>query len=228
MRSAGCCLYESIDLLTLLLLIRYSTLVVEWAWQQPWQCCKQEKTYGSGFVISHGRRNRILTNSHVIASAIDIRVRLHGSPRRFPAHVVTYAPDVDLALLEIEKEHHEEFFGGKEGRESSLALDFAPELPALQERVNVVGTNVFQKTGSILRYSFCSLFLISFAFLGFPTGGRTVCVTEGVVSRIDDLFLAPPGDIILSIQIDAAINGGNSGGPAFNSKVCGLKIEHGD
>lgn len=129
----------------------------------------------------------------MIASAIDIRIRLHASSRRFPAHVVTYAPDVDLALLEIEKEHHEEFFGVKEGQASSLALEFAPELPALQERVNVVG---------------------------FPTGGRTICVTEGVVSRIDDMFLAAPGDSILSIQIDAAINPGNSGGPAFNSKVC--------
>jgi hypothetical protein len=53
----------------------------------------------------------------------------------------------------------------------SMALEFAAELPNLQESVHVVG---------------------------FPTGGRTICVTEGVVSRID------LSDRIVSIQIDAA------------------------
>jgi hypothetical protein len=136
-------------------------------WQQPWQRCKQEKTYGSGFVIHHGLKSRlrILTNAHVIASAIDLRVRLHASPRRFPAHVVTYAPDVDLALLEIETEHHEAFFGVKEGQESSLALDFAPELPALQDRVSVVGTYVFQK--KYTRRS-ASSYVSIFCFQDFP------------------------------------------------------------
>lgn len=42
--------------------------------------------------------------------------------------------------------------------------------------------------------------------------GRTICVTEGVVSRID-LY-----NRIVAIQADSAINPGNSGGPAFNSK----------
>jgi hypothetical protein len=48
--------------------------------------------------------------------------------------------------------------------------------------------------------------------VGFPTGGRTICVTEGVISRID-LYHR-----IVAIQVDSAINPGNSGGPAFNSK----------
>ena len=48
--------------------------------------------------------------------------------------------------------------------------------------------------------------------VGFPTGGKTICVTEGVVSRIDMQSES------LCIQVDSAINPGNSGGPAFNSK----------
>ncbi len=57
--------------------------------------------------------------------------------------------------------------------------------------------------------------------LGFPTGGDTLSVTEGVVSRIEfaDYF----GAAALRIQVDAAINPGNSGGPAIiDGKVIGL------
>lgn len=59
--------------------------------------------------------------------------------------------------------------------------------------------------------------------VGYPTGGTTICVTQGVVSRIDCKnyrlgYTAPqhPGRLLV-IQIDAAINGGNSGGPAFSA-----------
>ena len=58
---------------------------------------------------------------------------------------------------------------------------------------------------------------------GFPTGGSTICITEGVVSRID-LVSASAFNNLLAIQIDAAINPGNSGGPAFDKdgKVTGV------
>jgi S1-C subfamily serine protease len=162
---------------------------VEWVWTNPWQRTAQHHSTGSGFVIS---KHRILTNAHVVASAIDIRVRLHGSSRRFRAKTTIYAPDVDLAILELhDDDETQAFFGSSDMKDESLALEFASDLPALQERVNVVG---------------------------FPSGGRTICVTEGVVSRIDNLDLANTADGILSIQIDAAINAGNSGGPVFDSR----------
>jgi S1-C subfamily serine protease len=185
---------------------RIEVAKVEWDPLQPWQRGQQSRSTGTGFVIDG---ERLLTNAHVVKSAIDIRVRPHGSTRRFPARVVCYGPDVDLALLEIIGESdHADFFGHQQrtattdtSREvgdeegvdpiivkrprSSMALEFATELPALQEAVHVVG---------------------------FPTGGRTICVTEGVVSRIDLM------DRIVCIQVDSAINPGSSGGPAFNSK----------
>jgi len=65
--------------------------------------------------------------------------------------------------------------------------------------------------------------------VGFPTGGSTICVTKGVLSRIDaHLYVHPrligiqtgsksnPGSTMI-LQIDAAINPGNSGGPTFNN-----------
>lgn len=173
---------------------RVEVAKVEWDALQPWQRSPQSKSTGTAFVIDE---ERLLTNAHVVKSAIDIRVRPHGSTRRFPAKVVCYAPDVDLALLEILGESERaDFFGyspsdvGGDGqmakrRRATKSLEFATELPALQETVHVVG---------------------------FPTGGRTICVTEGVVSRID-LY-----NRIVAIQVDSAINPGNSGGPAFNSK----------
>jgi S1-C subfamily serine protease len=70
--------------------------------------------------------------------------------------------------------------------------------------------------------------------VGFPTGGSTVCVTKGILSRIDAQVYVHPqclgvgiannNDRVTILQIDAAINPGNSGGPAFDiqGKVVGI------
>ena len=51
------------------------------------------------------------------------------------------------------------------------------------------------------------------AVYGYPTGGQSMSVTKGVVSRVEvaDYFDA----LALRIQVDAALNPGNSGGPAL-------------
>ena len=57
---------------------------------------------------------------------------------------------------------------------------------------------------------------------GFPTGGNSLSITKGIVSRIE--FVAYNFPVSgLRIQIDAAINPGNSGGPAVvDGKMIGL------
>lgn len=57
---------------------------------------------------------------------------------------------------------------------------------------------------------------------GYPIGGTELSVTEGIVSRIE--FTAYSFDTTgLRIQVDAALNPGNSGGPAImDDKVVGL------
>lgn len=55
--------------------------------------------------------------------------------------------------------------------------------------------------------------------IGYPTGGRQISYTEGVVSRIDILPYAHSRMPNLIIQTDAAINPGNSGGPVFSDST---------
>lgn len=54
--------------------------------------------------------------------------------------------------------------------------------------------------------------------VGYPIGGDTISVTSGVVSRIEVTSYVHGATELLGVQIDAAINAGNSGGPAFNDK----------
>eukprot|EP00939_MAST-03C_sp_MAST-3C-sp1_P005530 g5530.t1 len=82
-------------------------------------------------------------------------------------------------------------------RDQYLELD--ETLPALQDSVSVVG---------------------------YPTGGENLSVTAGVISRVDMQRYSHSDSSLLTIQIDAAINSGNSGGPAFHrGKVVGIAFE---
>jgi S1-C subfamily serine protease len=74
-------------------------------------------------------------------------------------------------------------------------LPFAEELPRVKDAVSVYG---------------------------YPTGGSELSVTQGIVSRIEftDYYYQTSG---LRIQVDAALNFGNSGGPAVNNgRLVGL------
>jgi len=61
---------------------------------------------------------------------------------------------------------------------------------------------------------------------GYPMGGNTLSATIGVVSRIEHHTYAHSGEIFLSIQVDAAVNPGNSGGPALSDgKIVGVVMQ---
>jgi len=50
---------------------------------------------------------------------------------------------------------------------------------------------------------------------GFPVGGNKISITQGVVSRIEMQRYGHSGYTYIAVQIDAALNHGNSGGPVL-------------
>ena len=150
---------------------------------RPWTKGPLRQTTGSGVVIDG---QRILTNAHVVQYTSRLLVQGYQSTERIPARIVGFAPEMDLALLEVDDES---FF------ENRPPLPLAEGIPKLKETVNVYG---------------------------YPIGGDQLSITEGIISRIEfaRYFDLTPG---LRIQIDAALNPGNSGGPALaDGKIVGL------
>lgn len=61
---------------------------------------------------------------------------------------------------------------------------------------------------------------------GFPDGGDDLSVTKGVVSRIEVTQYTHSGRDLLTIQTDAAINAGNSGGPmVLGGRLAGVSFQ---
>lgn len=61
---------------------------------------------------------------------------------------------------------------------------------------------------------------------GFPMGGNALSVSKGIVSRIEHTQYAHSKERFLAIQIDAAVNPGNSGGPAISDgKIVGIVMQ---
>ncbi|MGD8591203.1 MAG: serine protease [Gammaproteobacteria bacterium] len=64
------------------------------------------------------------------------------------------------------------------------------------------------------------------AVYGFPTGGETISITEGIVSRIEVDYYVHSSERFLLAQVDAAINPGNSGGPVVSGgKIIGIAMQ---
>ena len=175
----------------------------------PWQKSPQSTSTSSGFVISNTNNSSneqpflVITNAHSVEFASIIQVQRRGEEHKYEAKIHAFASECDLAILKVEDP---DFWRRKENSndDDSLMstkhfLEFGP-LPALQDRVQV---------------------------LGYPTGGDSLSITQGVVSRIDMQEYTQSSSHLLAIQIDAAINFGNSGGPVVNEdlKVIGVAFQ---
>lgn len=166
----------------------------------PWQVGQQEEWTGSGFALLVDGKWRLLTNAHVVDSALVVRVSQQSNSGKVEAKVLAIAHDLDLALLDIDD---------ADFRDAIPPVELGEGLPPLFREVEAIG---------------------------YPEGGTTICVTKGVVSRVDSQLYAHasakgiyewafnnPGKLLI-VQIDAAINAGNSGGPAVDKdgKVLGV------
>ncbi|MBL7176627.1 MAG: trypsin-like peptidase domain-containing protein [Desulfobacteraceae bacterium] len=66
------------------------------------------------------------------------------------------------------------------------------------------------------------------AVYGFPKGGDELCITEGVVSRVEHHKYTHSNAYLLACQIDAAINPGSSGGPVIkDDRIVGVAFQAG-
>lgn len=157
----------------------------------PWRYRDQQATVGSGFAVE---QHRIMTNAHVVRGAVRIRVQRFGSAEKYAARVVAMGLECDLALIEIIERNA--------AASPDVPSGFWADLPPLQ----------WAESGVPELYD-------SVSVIGFPAGGQTICVTKGVVSRIDtQAYNRFSSSSLLIAQIDAAINPGNSGGPALDNE----------
>ena len=61
---------------------------------------------------------------------------------------------------------------------------------------------------------------------GYPMGGKSLSITKGILSRVEQQIYAHSGTYLLAGQIDAAINPGNSGGPVIvNQQIVGVVMQ---
>ncbi len=156
-------------------------------YSKPWQNLTEFESTSSGCVIEG---NRILTVAHSVYDHAFVTVRKQSSPHKYPARVVACGVDCDLAILTVDAPG---FFDDLE------PLSLVDELPALQEKVVV---------------------------LGYPTGGDSVSLTEGVVSRFEMQNYDYSWALLPVMQVDAAVNPGNSGGPVLiNNKLAGIAFQ---
>lgn len=145
-------------------------------------------------IIVDKKKKLILTNSHCVANAKSLDILREDAPDPVPARVVEIAHDVDLAWITTKKEANSKFW---ESDKIKPTVNMSTGLPYIASGVRVVG---------------------------YPTGGSSITITQGIVSRIDGQIypngLLPNArntpDNLLIVQVDAAINPGNSGGPVFD------------
>jgi S1-C subfamily serine protease len=128
------------------------------------------------------------------------------------AHVIAYASQVQVQ-------------GNQSGDKISAtveAMDPGIDLAVLK----LEDDSFFDKRPPLPRASILPQIKDPVLAYGFPTGGTTLSITRGIVSRIEfvPFGVSTSG---LRVQIDAAINPGNSGGPAISDdRMIGLAFSH--
>eukprot|EP00922_Rhytidocystis_sp_ex-Travisia-forbesii_P024373 GHVS01035768.1.p1 GENE.GHVS01035768.1~~GHVS01035768.1.p1 ORF type:complete len:743 (+),score=131.69 GHVS01035768.1:253-2481(+) len=173
---------------------------------KPWTTKGEGRSTGSGFPIERASPTSpplIITNAHVASDAHIIRIERPGSPALWDARVISIAHEPDLCVLTVDDDR---FWADLrpltlvETSDSSSTSVKLQGVPELLDGVYVVG---------------------------YPTGGDSLSVTQGIVSRVEVGYYAHSSAFLLEIQIDAAINPGNSGGPVVNKngQVVGVAFQ---
>jgi S1-C subfamily serine protease len=155
----------------------------------PWREDMSGRSSASGFVVQDPRSpagRLIVTCAHNVLYASDILIQKYNSDVKSPAGILRINVDCDVAILIV---HDKKFWlvgdgdSDSDGKQSLVRpLTFGP-LPRLQDHVRAVG---------------------------YPELGSEICVTQGMISRIQLSRYLTSGLELLCVQTDCVINNGNS------------------
>jgi len=152
---------------------------------------------GSGFVVHNDKTSTILaTNYHVVEGSPRSVMIWLNSGEKVSAKIIVGNAKNDLCLLE---------------------LNHTVSLPAL-----VLETVNYHQGDAVYAAGFPTAADILYNAEGYNSG--EVTITDGIISAIRDTQLIKSAPHVELLQISAAINSGNSGGPLFdkNGKVIGI------
>ncbi|MDL2218998.1 trypsin-like peptidase domain-containing protein [Ruminococcaceae bacterium OttesenSCG-928-O06] len=162
---------------------------------------------GTGFAVGTEDRYYIVTNYHVIEDGDDIRI-YYQTGRYVEADIVAQSPGRDIAILRPVRKIR------------GISI-----LPVVTEDVEV-GIAVYalgypaasdQLAGDWYNYDYDASNIIA--------DKDTMTVTDGIVSAIrDNQWMGDESRVVRTVQTNAAISGGNSGGPLLDERGCVVGI----
>jgi S1-C subfamily serine protease len=127
------------------------------------------------------------------------------------AHVISNA-----AFIEVQR-----YGDPNKSTASVIAVSHEADLALLQ-----VADGGFFKDSPPLELGGLPELLDGVVVYGFPEGGEGLSVTKGIISRIEVIQYVHSRLNLLGLQIDAAINAGNSGGPVImDGKIVGVAMQ---
>ena len=191
-----------------------------------------------------------LTVSDILAGPVQEKDLHQLRKSVFKVRVTTQDPDFRLpwSYLPINRSHGSGFYIGQQriltnahvlanSRFISVQRDGDPEsIPAYVEFIahdadlallKVDQPNAFKGLRPLSLSDSLPVLHSPVATVGFPMGGEQISVTKGIISRIEwRRYVHSSAHSHLMIQVDSAINSGNSGGPVFQgNKVVGVAFQ---
>ncbi|KAG0592789.1 hypothetical protein KC19_1G280900 [Ceratodon purpureus] len=124
-------------------------------------------------------------------------------------------------------EHHTQVKVKRRGDDTKFVANVLAIGPECDIALLSVEDENFWKGVEPLRFGSLPRLQDAVTVVGYPIGGESISVTSGVVSRIEVTSYVHGASELLGVQIDAAINAGNSGGPVFhkNGECVGIAFQ---
>lgn len=145
---------------------------------------------GSGFVIYCDKEKTLVaTNNHVIEGAYQIEVWVDEN-RALTARIIASSEEKDLCILKLSQAVDMQALCLEEGTAKQGDAVYAVGFPAAADDLSDQQAH---------------------------TGAETT-ITDGIISALRQMTVVEEGTAVSLLQINAAINSGNSGGPLFNER----------